>query len=683
MRGARWIAFAASLALGAAAQAAPRLATYLTDANETRFVALFDDVAIELADCAGGDAARAVLGLASDVPEVQGTLNGLTTDFSLGTHPFLPCTETSLAEQSWAADAPVWADLLEGSSYFLAAPDDPTAVYEIPDRCEVIKNALNLRARVQQDGVLQGLFAPEDRVVVAVLDCGDAAPGSTDPAPDPNPVAEAGLALHTLPVFLTADSLGDTVYVLKTIAADGSTVVLPVWRMDGIGAPDLVMPGDAGRMREQALKALVGIAPDAPVTALGAADVLAVSQALFVDICTQDCADYDHQHGYFAFPGADLDLTFEGVSADSAGIDLLGGAWRGLAFGQSGRIELAGCDALAQALGIPAPSETLWSELAEDALSDASSAQRLSCAVEAGAGVCLRILPEGSPLLATHLMRGADCSQARHLILELPLVIEAGGPLQLDASEFAQITLRPAFGIESARLRIRAETAQNTSPCILSRPSRLIEIRGGGVVRFERLEIEPSQAEVPRNTIGIDQHLGRLSLDRVSLGGGADGILSTGLLSCAGAVYASGLIVNAGQTGALLVDTQMLMSAALSGTRRARLASGMIGLSMISGAEARLDRTDVVAPSALSLRSSELIGTRVALDGPPVATPTGDALRLSQDASVRLLTSTVRAFRCVGLFLADTARAVLILPGNAPEDGNTQVSCGSGRVTVI
>src|SRR5262245_48850652 len=101
-----------SIALAGAMPArasAPSLEVYVTDQDQNGYVAIYDGVAVELANCPNAAAARALLALPGDAAIAETTLNSLRTGRGL-VQPRIPCAPDAKFDADFPATTKVWFD---------------------------------------------------------------------------------------------------------------------------------------------------------------------------------------------------------------------------------------------------------------------------------------------------------------------------------------------------------------------------------------------------------------------------------------------------------------------------------------------------------------------------------------------------------------------------------------------
>lgn len=294
------------LAGASVARAEPQLAAFVTDQNSDVYVALFDGKAVELAGCTSAGQAKRLLHLPDRASVAGATLARLQAENGFGTQPRLPCPGTAF-NIAWPATTAIWADVEASGNYYLPALSGG-GYFAVPTACAEIKAALAIRERLQLPGVLQGFIAPPDLGTPFVLDCGR---GDLGGGSDVAVTSAARWSLHRFETFLSAESIGDTVYVVRYVppGEGAQPAYLPVVRLDGKATRDIIADAVAAEAAEKRLRSFFGIAEADAVTLLGADAVAALRSAPFIDLCLSDCDGYQREHAAFAQPGIDLGLS--------------------------------------------------------------------------------------------------------------------------------------------------------------------------------------------------------------------------------------------------------------------------------------------------------------------------------------------------------------------------------------
>ncbi|MBS0125391.1 hypothetical protein [Thetidibacter halocola] len=665
--------------------APPGLAVYVTDENVDVYVATYGDQAVELTGCTGESAARAILALDGGVPVDVTTFSVLSADFALGAHPAIPCLAAPPEETAWPADTRIWADLEGSGNYFLAAPDGPE-FYALPRRCETLKAALDIRARLQRSGVLQGLDAPPGAVVRVTLDCGDAVPG--DPAGPQQPAvgASATWSLHSIDVLLSDVGL-DRIFVARLSPPEGSMEpprYLPVWRLDGQPVAELFLTGgDALDAAESRLKALLGQGADAPVTLLGAEARTSVDNALYADICTEGCDGYDHRHGYFAFPGVDFQLTEDNVVPLVPAIDRLGRPRLGFSFGPNRQAVFIGCGVLISAMGLSDAGSMEWAEAARFAEARAGSDRREAfICPPPDVLTCLRRIAPGASLTASSFRPGAACAGRRILDLRLPALSRSTSTINLDGSSFDEIILRPDDGLEKAQLRVAPGQSAGVSACLLSRTESLISARGLPRLSVYAVDLVREGETGGGEVIGIEVENGTLAAEALTVMGDSElsRAVARGLSLCRADLYLGAVALHGNAVALQAFGSRIL---GLGGDEAPlTLSSDVYGLILSGGTQARFRDAEVNARTGLVLRTAQVSGTRVALVSQGPSGGVGDALQLNGVSTAEFFSSLARGFRCVAAFWSAEPSVRFVLPSNRLSAENTMLSCGAGALVI-
>ena len=138
----------------------PILASYLTDADEEIYVALYNDTAVELSGCTTKESATTLLQLNPETAAREDTLNNLTNNHRLGQHPVIPCGDETAIDGDFSLNTPVWADPLGSKLYYLEFGIGSGRFYTLPADCDGMKEAFGIRQRIATPGILQNDIAP-------------------------------------------------------------------------------------------------------------------------------------------------------------------------------------------------------------------------------------------------------------------------------------------------------------------------------------------------------------------------------------------------------------------------------------------------------------------------------------------------------------------------------------------
>lgn len=664
------------LALPVAAEP-PRLASYVTDAGEDSFAAIYAGQAVHLAGCTTAAQARALLALPANTAHDPLTQDALQQDFALGTAPRIPCNDADFA-LDWPAATGIWADPADTQMYYL--PDPRGGYVGVPSGCTALRAALAIRARLQLPGVLLGTGAPPDLGdgPGLVLDCGG---GTETPTA---PVAQSGAwSLHRFDTFLTEDSGGDTIPVLRhRPPGGGAPAYLPVLRVDGIDTRDALLAGDDSAARlEDALAALIGIDPEAPVTPLGNDAVAALRMALYADLCLTACAGYDHRHAIFAAPASDLGVTEIAPPVTRAGMDRLGAFFLQMGFADARALRVTGCDRLALALGMAAKADPDWQAAAGAALDDiAAGVTHLDCRAS-GPDLCLRRVADGGTLTPAMLLPGADCPAASRLRIELPATLTLPSALHLSGGAFAAVELAPAPGIARSIVTVApSRPVAVLGNCVLAPADALIVAAGVPRLVLTAIDLRRAPGTDPaREALGIQIQSGALALSDSTVGG-PEQPLQRGLNLCLADLYVAGGDVTAEAMAVQALASRLLMSGRVDAP--VTLTAGRFGVLMMPGSTARLSHAAIAAATPAVLRGADLRGASVTL-GAPAGISAGSGMLLERGATADLTISRVGGFRCAVSF-ADAASSLrLMLPGNDITTDNTHAACGPGRLELL
>jgi hypothetical protein len=672
-------------AVGQAAAAPPELGVYVTDADQDVFVALYGNLAVELAACEGAAAARSLLQLPGEVQPVETTLASLRANFALGSHPRIPCGPGATFDLAWPATTPIWADLEVSGSYFLPAPGGGDSFYVVPARCTGMKTALAIRERLQLPGVLQGMVAPAGVGSRILLDCGAA--GGETPGGGTPPVVASALSLHRFETFLSAESTGDTIYVARFQPSGAPGAVpayLPIWRVDGQGVAGLILAGGAPVLAtESALKQLFGLPAEAPVTPLGAEAVAGVRAAVHVDLCLASCAGYVHRHAAFLSPGIDLGVTELAAGTVSRRLGRLGEEQQVWTFASAREAVFTTCGRVSVALGLPAAGAADWLTAIESAVAAAPGEEK-GFVCQDGA-TCVRRIADGAPLTQAAFAPGADCAGTRRLRVELPAAVQVATALSLTGGDFDAIELVPRSGVPRTVMTAQpGRQAAGAASCILSATEALIFADRLPRLHLRDVSLRRVAGSGNAEVVALQVQSGTLALDRVVLGGHAEGTqpLTRGVALCLADFYADGSTIDADSLGVQSVSARILLQGPAQGP--ALIAGPRFGLLLSADSTLRLHQARLVARTPLVLRGGRAVATRTGFSPGDGLTSDSTALMLERGASAAFTTSTVGGFRCVASFADTNSNATFVLPGNDLVRDNTHLACGAaGQFTLL
>lgn len=666
---------------GRAEPGPPRLAVFVTDADADVYVAIWGDKALELRGCATAAAARELLQLPPDATVSETRLEALTADFAYGAQPGLPCAGHPF-DADWPATTPIWADVAQSGAYYLPMPSG-SGYLALPASCAALKTALAIRERLQLPGVLQGSFAPPDLGTPALsLSCGAAAAAPVGPAAGS---AETGWTLHRFEIFLSEDSTLDTIYVARSIGAGGVPAYLPILRLDGRDSRDILLEGGpAMRSAEAELAALIGAAPDAPATLLGAEAGAAIRAVLFVDLCLQDCAGYAHAPAAFLQPGVDLAIAALPPLLAEAGLDALGRPRLRASFAEGRSARFTGCARLTAAMGLAAAEPADWFAATATALeAEPPPGTAFECG-GARADICTRQVPDGGSLSPALLAPGSDCAGKTELRIELAGRASAAEPLLLQDLAFTRVALLPQPGLARARLVITpGRLASAAAPCVLSGTDALIVASGIAELSLYAIDLERKATDAMGEVVALQVQGGRLMLQDVSIGNQPDGsaAVQRGVNLCRADLYARASRISAETIAVQGLASRVMLSG--DAAQRASLGQARFGLLMAQQSQVRLQQTDIAATNPIVLRGAELRASGIALAPLAAGVRSGSALQLERGSSAEVQISRVAGFRCAASFLDAASRLGFLLPGNDIARDNTFSACGPGQFSLI
>ena len=661
--------------------AKPILALYVTADGRDGFAALNAGTAFELAGCSGLSAARALLQLDETDPVLDTTQSVLEANHALGQHPPLPCTAAALSTEGWPPETRIWAELTGNPIYYLALPG-ADAVYVLHSRCEVLRETLGVRARLQGSG-FQGIGA-SPLPARATLDCGNASrpvdENETDvvetPLPDTWRLARALLLLEppggVQSLFIARHSRD---------GAAGAGNYLPIWQLDGEPVAELFI-GSASDLAEAEarLKSLFGVPEDTPVKLLGAQDLPFIQQALFLDLClTADCSTYEYRHAYFDTPGASATLVSDDIAALTPRMTLMGETVLGLAFDGDRSLGLADCDMLASAMGLTLAEPADWVEAADAAIA-AETGNQVTVNCANAVPTCIRTVPENGIVTRAMQLPGPDCPGARRLQLDLPASSRAPFGIEFGPGGFERVRLQPGPGVAApVVLNISPVLSSTASPCSLSSQRRLIGVRGD--VRLELHGVSIAQAGDGSGGAvnGIEVTGAEVALAGVEMvadGGGAQAV-DHGVNLCGGTLYVHGGRIVARDTGVLSIGARALIGGGTS------LSGDRFALNQSISGELRLWNADLVGQSAVVMRGGHLHGDNIRMQAISPGAINGHGVEFLGESSAEFLFSTAQDFFCVGQFWVEGSKLTFTLPGNDLATDNRHLSCPPDRTVVI
>jgi hypothetical protein len=681
----RSIILIALLAAGtAAAEAAPpALQVYVTEQNADVYVALFDRKAVELAGCTNATDAKRLLHQSESTETVETTLAKLKAENAYGEQLRLPCPGKSF-DLDWPAATPIWADVERSGNYYLPAPPSHTGYYAVPAACTEIKATLAIRERLQLPGVLQGFLAPSDLGSPIVLDCGR---GDLSAPVDAGSAGAAQWSLHRFETFLSAESIGDTIYVARYTppGKDSKPSYLPVLRLDGRSTRDLIVEGGAAAEAAEAkLRDLFGISRGDPVTLLGAEAVAALRSAVYVDLCLTNCASYRRTPAAFGQPGVDLGLSELRLGITASSLDPLGNARLDWTYAEGRGFSFTDCPLLMAALGLTAPAIGDWMAETERALKATGSIGTSFDCRGSARDTCTRRLSEGDALTPARFAAGDDCAGRTNLRLELPASVKVPQALVLKALPFTTARLAPAPGIARARLITSANRIPaGTASCVLASTGVLIAVDGLSRLELQQIDLARASGPSTDEVVGLLAQNSILALEDVTIGAAGEGLttLPRGISLCVADLYASNLKVEADMLAVQAVRSRLLLfgrAPAHSTLTRARY-----GAILSSDSRMRMDFTEVAAANPLVLRGAQVAGRSDSLTPMSSAPAAGSGVQLERNSSASFTTSTVAGFHCAVSFADDASSASFLLPGNDIAHDNTNRACGPGRFSLI
>jgi hypothetical protein len=663
--------------------APPELQVYVSEQNADVYVALFDSKAVELSGCTNAADAKRLLHLPGGTQTVETTLAKLKAENEYGEQSRLPCPGKAF-DLDWPAGTRIWADVERSANYYLPAPAPRSGYYAIPTVCTEIKAALAIRERLQLPGVLQGFLAPSDLGSPVVLDCGR---GELAVPVDATGAGAPQWSLHRFETFLSAESIGDTVYVARyTPPGEGSKPsYLPILRLDGRSTRDLIVEGGvAAEAAEAKLRDLFGISRGNAVTLLGADAVAALRSAVYVDLCLTDCADHNRAHAAFAQPGLDLGLSELSPGITVTSLDPLGNPRLEWTYAEGRSLSFTGCPQLTGALGLSAPAIGDWMAETERTLKTTDSLGTSFDCRGSASDTCVRRLNEGDTLTPARFTAEGDCAGRTNLNLELPASVKLPQALVLKALPFRTVRLAPAPGIARARLIMtESRIPAGTVSCILASTGVLIVADGLSRLELQRIDLARASGPSTDEVVGLLAQNGVLALNDVTIGTTAEGLttLARGISLCLADLYARDLRIEADMLAVQGVRARLLVFA--RPPARSALARARYGAVLSSDSRMRMEFTDVAAANPLVLRGAQVAGRSDSLAPISNDLAVGSGVQLERNSSASFTTSTVARFHCAVSFADAASSASFLLPGNDIAHDNTNRACGPGRFSLI
>lgn len=669
------------LAGTSAVRAEPQLATFVTDQNRDVYVALFNGKAVELAGCVSPGEAKRLMHLSDAAAISDLTLARLQAENGFGTQPRIPCRGTAF-DTDWPATAPIWADVETSGNYYLPSLSGG-GYFAVPTACVEIKTALAIRERLQLPGVLQAIGAPPDLGQPFVFDCGRSNPGNSSDIPAAERTDR--WSLHRFETFLSAESIGDTVYAVRFTPGNGETPsYLPIVRLDGSPTNTIFADAAASEAAETKLKAFFGIAETAAVMLLGAEAVSALRSAPFIDLCLSDCQNYRREHAAFAQPGIDLGLSPLSTGLSITSLDPLGNARLDWTFAEGRSLSFTGCARLTAALGLSAPGIGDWMGETARALNAAPlPGTGFDCRGSTGDS-CVRRIGDGSALTPAQFSSAGDCAGRANLRLELPASVKLTQTLILKGLPFNSVHLAPAPGVTRTQLvGTASRVPAGSSSCILSTTGVILLADGLPRLELERIDLVRAADQTADEAVAVIAQGGVVALDDVTIGTVADGLspVSRGASLCLADLYARKLRVEADMLAIQAVRARLMISA--EAPARSAFVRARFGAVLSSDSLMRMDFTDIAAANPLVLRGAIVAGRSDTMMPVTAGVAVGSAMQLERGSSASLTTSTIAGFRCAVSFADAASSANLLLPGNDIASDNTSRACGPGRFNLV
>ena len=673
----------------------PRVASYVTDENRDVYVALYQDVAIELKECPSKKRALRLLGLGPNTVIIQKTYDNLVETHSLGAHPAIPCSTDIPFDSEISAQTPLWADLDTTKRYYLESPAGSGRFYSIPLECNAIKTVLGIRQRIAQSS-FQGEGRPREEAInqEIVLDCGNrGSPSGLDKPIEPKVATNSHWELIQREVFLSEASEGDYIFVAVYNEPQGESVkqsFLPIYRVDGEFSDDIIWEGsERSELVENKLKELFHVDPDNEITSSESRFISLPPSSPFVEICLEKCNEpgMTFKHAYFKNPGVDLELSPIDTAELIPRANLAGEQEEQWSFNPPSPLRFIGCSELTRAMGLKRnPKASLgWFETLDQAIEASEKEIPVYRCRPPERERCLRKLENGKRLTSSMFKPGQDCFGKTHLRLEIDGTVSMSESLQMDGSHGFQIV--EIIGTSaSSKSRIVSDTIQGEisyqSSCQFGKVPTLFVAHDLDTLKIKNLDIVLKEDALLSNSLALDIENGMVSLDQVNLGYSESpfGEMKRAIRLCKGTLYSHQSRFQASEAAVHALKSQLSLVGG-KGTK-ASLRSKNYGIVLKSGSMLRMHQFTMKAQKGILLTDSEIKGTYVRI------TASGDRLgtwgiRLHGNSDVTLKYSSVSAFERGVEFKSDQSKIQFVLPINDLREDNTYLSVGPGELTIM
>lgn len=665
------------------------LISYLTNEAAESYVVLYEGRAVQLSGCTTRDEVVRVLQLDPVVDVQLGTRAELESEHELGQHPAIACQPDAALDVELPMQSPIWADLEGSGRYFIEHADKPGHLYSVHSRCVRLKEALRLRARVAQPGVLQAEAAPDitRQVFQLAYHCGNAGPARDNPDAQ-TPDTDQAWQLFKTEVFLSEQSVGDWVYVAQFNAGSPEQPriqLLPIYRIDEQSTHDIIWEASERSSRlEDQLAILFGIDPTLAIADLGFEQRRIIAQFPFLSLCIETCNSVEHppEHAHFSDPALAVSLVPVASTALFSVSDLLGKHQLRWAFATQRSVALRQCDALIHAMRLqPLESpDRAWFDAIEQA--DAHSAGdtwQYTCHPGPDVSPCMRWVGDGQVLTQRALEKNEDCQERTSLQLNLEGVARIRSPLHVDGREFEQVVIKTSQSDARASLVIDTLPAQagDASACLFNRFPVAISGSASMALELSGVDVYLSEEAASQALVLVHVENGTLRLHDVGVGAGAASSLPAqrAVRLCNSELYA----LNTRVTGSEVALQAVRSNVALTGSpdNPAQLTARLHAAFLNSGSRMRLQHASLSAQRAMQLSNAQVRGLSVVFEPFAAGAATSRALRLSRGAQARFRFSSVTGYGCVAQVTGIDSRAEFVFPSNNLHGANSLFSCGS------
>ena len=500
--------------------------------------------------------------------------------------------------------------------------------------------------------------------------------------------------LYRAEVFLTAESLGDWVYVAEYLDkrnGNDKSFLLPIYRIDGEPAHDIIWEGaDRTQRLEDQLALLFGIDQEADIPGLGFQQLAVINNFPFVEICLEDCDNPS------VFPEQGISLTplliwaLAPIAEKALGtnVNLLGETYFEWIYGEGKKVYFSGCSPVTQAMGLtaPHPGSIPWFELVEAGLAAGSEdVPTYQCLGSGASDICTRVLQDGEVLTQRLLTPDADCPTAERLELVSAGVIRAPAGLVISGSSgFNSVEIRPQSEDTPGSLIVDGLSNEDIfqSSCLFDRFARVICFARFRFFMAAEYGCGLSEEYAGGRSLLVHSEDSNVHLDNTRLGL-SDGLFvpaARGLRLCNSQLFARDSAVSASEVALHSMRSNLALTA--DDDRFLDINGDLYGVLLNPDNQLYLHRTNLVGRRTLQLHDSEVSGSFVHLT-PSSDMPGSQALRVFGESTISLRLSSARDYRCVGNVMTEDSALSFIFPTNDLVEDNEFLTCNIGPVTVV